>query len=126
MTRPGVEIDGAKELRRQLRVFQSGIDGLKEIHRDAAELVGERAAELVPVRSGLLRSTIRASGQAAGAVVRAGYGRVPYAAPIHFGWPRRGIRPTPFLYDAADHRRQEVIDLYEERVADLKREYGLD
>lgn len=125
MTKPTVTVEGARELRRQLKAFQSGIDGLKEVHRDTGELVGREAARLVPVRTGLLRSTIRASGQAAGAVVRAGFARVPYAAPIHFGWPDRRIAPQPFLYDALDNRRAEVIDMYEERVEGLIRKYDL-
>jgi hypothetical protein len=58
--------------------------------------------------------------------VRAGRTSVPYAGPIHFGWPAHNIEPTPFLYDALDQRRSEVIDLYEQRVGDLIRKNGLD
>ncbi len=126
MTSTKIRVDGGRELRRQLKAFQSGIDGLKEIHRDTGELVGREAARLVPVRSGLLKSTIRAAGQASGAVVRAGFGRVPYAGPIHFGWPSHNISPTPFLYDALDARHDEVIDMYEKRVDGLIKKYDLD
>lgn len=126
MTKPTLEVEGARKLRRQLKAFQSGIDGLKEVHREAGELVGDLAAQFVPVRTGLLQSTIRVSGQAAGAVVRAGFGRVPYAGPIHFGWPSRGIAPSPFLYDALDIRHDEVIAMYNDRVGDLIKKYDLD
>jgi hypothetical protein len=123
--KPELTIEGARELRRQLKAFQGGIDGMKQIHKETGELVGREAAKLVPVRSGLLQATIRASGQAAGAVVRAGFARVPYAGPIHFGWPARGISPSPFLYDALDARRGEVIQMYEDRVADLIKKHDL-
>lgn len=126
MTKPTLTVEGARELRRQLKAFEAGIDGLKEAHRDSGELVGREAARLVPVRSGLLKSTIRASGQAAGAVVRAGFARAPYAGPIHFGWPKRHIAPQPFLYDALDARHDEVIAMYEERVNGLIKKYDLD
>lgn len=136
MTEPWFAVDGARELRRQLKAVQSGIDGMKEVHRETAELVGDRAADLVPVRTGRLQATIRASGQAAGAVVRAGFASVPYAGPIHFGWPTRPnsdkgwrggpIVPQPFLYDALDDRHDEVIRMYEQRVDDLIRKHDLD
>lgn len=116
--------------------MQSGIDNLRDLHKDLGELVGDRAAQLVPVRSGRLKGTIRAAGQATGAVVRAGYAVVPYAGPIHFGWPSRPntqkgwrggpIAPSPFLYDALDDRRSEVFDDYERRVGKLISDFGLD
>jgi len=33
--------------------------------------------------------------------VQAGRASVPYAGPIHWGWPARNIEPQPFLTDAA-------------------------
>lgn len=136
MTKPVLSVEGARELRRQLKAFQSGIDGMKEVHRETGELVGREAARLVPFRTGTLQATIRAAGQASGAVVRAGFARTPYAGPIHFGWPSRPnsakgwrggpIKPSPFLYDALDARHDEVIDMYEQRVADLIKKYDLD
>ena len=115
--------------------MQRGIDDLRDLHRQLGELVGDRAADLVPVRSGRLRGTIRAAGQATGAVVRAGYAVVPYAGPVHFGWPSRPdaqrgwrggpIAPNPFLYEALDQRRDEVFADYERRVGRLVDEHGL-
>lgn len=126
MTKPGIKIEGERELRKALRAVESGIDGLREVHRDAAELVGAEAARLVPVRSGKLQATIRAAGQAAGAVVRAGYASVPYAGPIHFGWAKRNIAPQPFLYDALDRRHDEVIETYQRQLDELVKRHGLD
>jgi hypothetical protein len=48
--------------------------------------------------------------------VTAGSRSVPYAGPIHFGWPRHNIKPQPFLYDAADRRINDVVNVYEKRV----------
>ena len=42
----------------------------------------------------------------------AGRKAVPYAGPIHFGWPARNIEPQPFLYDALDDKADEVAHLY--------------
>ena len=121
-----ITVEGGRELRKALRAVENGTADLKGVHKETGELVGATAARLVPRRKGVLQSTIRAAGQAAGAVVRAGYAVVPYAGPIHFGWPSRGIAPTPFLYDALDYRRAEVIEMYQDRVNDLIRKHGLD
>ena len=126
MLKPKVDVEGQKELRKALKQVESGISDLKGVHGQAAEVVAVQARSLVPKRTGLLESTIRAAGQAAGGVVRSGTAAVRYAGPIHFGWAEHGIEPSPFLYDALDMRATEVLDLYEKQVNDLIRLHGLD
>ena len=99
---------------------------LKDAHKQAAAVVVRDAVLLVPKRSGALAKTIRAAGLQSSAEVRAGRASVPYAGPIHFGWPNRPnkakkwrggpIRPNPFLYKAVDRRRNDVLKVYERRV----------
>lgn len=115
-----VEVEGARELRRALKRLDGNLADLRDVHRDAAEAVRSEAASLVPVLTGRLRSTIRVSARNVQASVLAG-GRslVPYAGPIHFGWRARNIEPQPFLYEAADRRRGEVLDVYQRGVAKL-------
>lgn len=125
MTKPTLRVEGARELRRALKQVEGGVADLKEIHAAAATLVKEQALYLVPRRSGLLASTVRSSGQVSAGVVRSGRAGVPYAGPIHFGWPARNIAPQPFLYDALDERRDEVFEMYEQRVGELVRRSGL-
>ena len=117
--KPAITIHGLREIRRNLDGLDDAIADLKAIHEEAAGLVEAAASPLVPRRSGTLAGTLRSSGTKTGARVKAGYKRVPYAGPIHFGWPARGIRPQPFLYDALDRRRNAVVDLYEDRVDKL-------
>lgn len=126
MTKPSIKVDGARELRKALKAVDGGIADLKSVHADAAQIVEQRATQLVPRRSGLLAGSLRSSGQAAGGVVRAGRAAVPYAGVIHFGWPGHNISPQPFLYDALDDRTRQVIDVYEKRVNDLIDKHGLD
>lgn len=112
-----IYVDGLDRLARLLRDADADLlEELKAGNRDDAELVAGTARTLVPRRTGLLERTIRAGATRKSGVVRAGTKRVPYAAPIHFGWPRRHIAPQPFLYDALDRRRRELIDLYQKRV----------
>jgi len=127
-----VRIEGMRELRKKIRVVLDEMDEqaargeLKNMNQEAAEIVRQRALTLVPVRTGQLRETLRAAGTQKSARVRAGFKRVPYAGPIHFGWAIRGIRPQPFLYDALDQRRREVFQHYDRQISSLIKQYGLD
>ena len=111
---------------------------VKEVNAEAAKLVEKRAKQIVPVRSGALQRSIRSSGQLGKGVVRAGGRGVPYAEPIHWGWPTRPRRPwgtpgrtgggpfgkQPFLTDALDDERREIVKLYERELERLARKYS--
>ena len=99
---------------------------MKETHRNAGEVVASLARTLAPSRTGQLSKTIRSNPTQRQGRVSIGRGvSVPYAAPIHFGWPARRIKPQPFVYDALDNRRDEIFRLYEDRVGLLIREHNL-
>lgn len=117
-----VELEGAAKLRRALKKAGHDLTELKAEHAKIAKLVAGRAAMRAPVKTGRLRESIRSSGTNAAAVVRAGRASVPYAGPIHWGWPSRPkpakgwrggpIKATPFIYDAADDTRQQWEHVY--------------
>ena len=127
MTQPAAQIQGGREMRRKLKQVGDDMTDLKELHKRLADDVAGTAKTKVPARSGRLQRSIRGSGTKAMAKVRAGNNRksgptsVPYAAPIHFGWAVRGIKPQPFLYEALDDRRQEVVDRYNAEVRRIVR-----
>jgi len=83
-----------------------------------------------------LAGSIRTTGTKTGGYVRAGSRKaVPYAGPVHFGWPTRPnpakgwrggpIRPNPFLYDALDARREQVQDMFYKGITKVARKAGL-
>jgi hypothetical protein len=111
-----VEVEGAARLRRTLRAAGSDLEDLKAAHRSASQIVADAAADAAPVRSGLLRDTVRASGTKTAGIVRAGFARVPYAGPIHWGWPARGIRANPFISDAARATEGRWLGEYQSHV----------
>ena len=119
--RPGIQVEGLKGLVRALK--RAGADDLlaelKAANAEAAETVKDTARPGVPRRSGALAASLRSSATPRAGVVRIGKARVPYAGPVHFGWPARGIKPNTFLYDALDRRAGEVADLYHQRVERL-------
>lgn len=114
-----IRVEGLKQLRKELKAAGVGYAELKGVGLQAATIVSQAAKPIAPQVTGALAGSIRPAGQAKGAVVRAGSAAVPYAGPIHFGWPAHHIEPHPFLYEAADARVDEVRDLYQQRVQDI-------
>lgn len=117
----------ADELRRALRYL--GDAGLKkelrEANKSAAAVVVDAALPNVPVLTGRLRRSVRATGSQRGASVKAGNVGVPYAAAIHWGRKRGGvIKARPFLWNAAEasqHRVLSVFDRAMDRLLDKLR-----
>lgn len=125
--RAAVDVQGGRELRRKFKEAGDDMSDLKDLHLRLADDVAGTAKTLVPVRTGRLRNSIRGSGTKTSARVKVGNNRksgpsaLPYAKPIHFGWAARGIKPQPFIYEALDDRRQEVIDAYNDEVRQIIR-----
>lgn len=128
--RPQLELVGYRQLKRELRQLgDEAVESLKQTNKQAADLVADTARPEIPVRSGRLKGTLRTTGTMRGGVVRLGRKAVPYAGPIHFGWPNRPdaakgwrggpIAPNPFLYDAMDKRVQDVMDVYSKYLETL-------
>ena len=120
------EIEGLREVQKALNKFSDATrKEMKSTHLQAAEIVVGASKRFVPIKTGALAQSIRASAVMTGGRVRVGSASVPYAGPIHFGWPARSIKPQPFIYDALDTRRGEVSRLYEKRIAVLMFKYDL-
>jgi len=115
------QIEGLKEVMKDLRALSTDSrEDMKDTHRRAGDIVAAAAKPLAPVLTGRLSSTITSSPTQYQGRVRIGRGQsVPYAGPIHFGWPARRIAPQSFVYDALDSRREEVLQTYERRMNDL-------
>lgn len=122
----GIKVEGLEELRRQFADAPKEMrKQLRVANKAAAAPIVERAQVLVPVRSGTLRRSIKATSNVTDAFVKAGgVNAVPYAGIIHFGWPKRNIRPRPFLYQAADQRIDQVHAAYEKAAAKLAATIG--
>lgn len=111
-----IEINGASQLARTMRKAGADAKDLKAVNRKAADVVVPAAQGLAPVRSGRLEGSIRAGATQKAGVVRAGRKAVPYAGPIHWGWPGHHIKPHPFLADAAKQTEPGWVALYEQEI----------
>lgn len=108
----GVRIEGLDELARSMRKAGVDIDELKDAHWRAASIVAARAAQIAPQRTGKLAGSIRAARQVKRARVMAGRTSVPYAAPIHWGWPAHNISANPYMSNAAQQTEPEWTAAY--------------
>jgi len=125
-----VKIEGLSKVQRQLRKLSSDALDLNkseflETNKKVAEIIIGESKKYVPVLTGALAETVRNVSTKKSAKVRAGNVGVPYAGPIHFGWPSRRIKPNPFFYDAIDRRRSEVASRYADLIDALTSKYDL-
>lgn len=109
----GLKVEGARELRRQLRDAGDDLEDLKAANAQAAKIAAAAGASRAPVRSGALERSVRSSGTKTAGIVRAGRKSVPYANPIHWGWFKRHIKPHPFLSYGAQESQPQWIKVYE-------------
>lgn len=109
----GIKVNGYKAAIKALQTIGVPNSEIKAAASSAGELVAAEARNLVPVRTGALRNTIKVSALLKGIAIRAGNdGKVPYANPIHWGWYKRHIRPNPFFAKALGITRTEVFNTY--------------
>lgn len=117
-----VRVEGGRELRRRLRTIEGGLANLKTEHRWVADYVLSAAAPGAPRRTGRLASNGRASGTQTASIVRYGGARVPYAGPIHYGWPDRHISPHPWVIDAAQNTQGVWLNRFNSAIHRLVEE----
>ena len=91
-----IKLDGARQLRRTLKDAEANLDDLKDINREAANIGLNAARPAIPVLTGRLAGSARAAGTKTAAIIRFGTKAIPYANPIHWGWPKRNIAANKF------------------------------
>jgi hypothetical protein len=131
-----VQVDGLNELNRNLRALRDRElnNKVRAVNKMAAEVVKPEARRTAPeghrdakssrrYRPGKLEKSVTVVASAKGAQVKAGSAsRVPYAGAIHFGFPRRHIRPNRFLFRAMARKSDEVSATYEREIENVLRE----
>lgn len=118
-----IKVEGLRDTIKDLQALGAEKQDFVDINLEAAEILMSAARPLVPVRSGKLLGTMRASKTVQYAQVQLGKAKVPYAAPIHYGWYydrnnfiKKNIKPNPFLAKALRQNYDEIIKRYNESV----------
>lgn len=116
-----VRIEGLPKLRRELREAGESLEDLKGTHRQISGLVASRGKSAGPRKSGALLASVRPSAATSAIRVMAGRAAVPYAGPIHWGWPSRNIGAQPWIRQAATATQSQWLGMYEQGI---ERELG--
>lgn len=121
-----VKVEGLSLLQRRLKVLdETAPKAIKALNRESAEVALPFIRELVPVQSGDLLGTVRAGATARSGYVRAGSSAVPYAPPIHWGWPARDIVASLFLTRGLGAAEPTIVAGWRKGVLELVDEVGL-
>jgi hypothetical protein len=113
-----LQVEGLRRLRRDLRAFGESTEDLKSANAAVASLVARAAAPRAPRATGRLAGSGRGNRAVGRATVSFGGATVPYAGPIHWGWPARGIPEHAFIPEAAQATEAQWVALY---TADVER-----
>ena len=111
-----VKVAGANKLRRELKRAGLDMEDLREAHDRAARMVAADSRATAPRRTGALAGSLRGAGTKGRASVRAGYARIPYAGPIHWGWPARNIAAQPWILQTAERTEPAWYGIYLQAV----------
>lgn len=116
MAEPILKVEGLANLRRTLKRAGVEVGELKELNRQAANVVAPSARAGIRNRTGRLAGTGRVGATQKAGIVRFGNARVPYAGPIHYGWPARRIEANPFATNAAQATEPVWTALYQRGI----------
>ena len=89
-----VRVVGLSTLTRTMREAEVDVEDLKDVNEAIARLAALAIRSEAPSRSGRLASSVRGNRAKGKAAVRLGGARIPYAGPVHWGWPTRPSHPT--------------------------------
>jgi len=119
-----LSVKGDKELVRALDHMERDVQDLTDTNLRAARIVAQDAQKRSPKRSGKLARSVRVRAKETSGSVVFGGRLVPYAGPIHNGWPKHNIKANPFLTEALAARAGQVAEEYERRIGDLVERVG--
>ena len=120
-----IRVEGLNDIVRRLQDLGADVDDLKDV---MARISTEGAHVLqgyVPVKSGKLRASARGNRAKGKAVVTVGRSTVPYAAPINYGWPARGIEAADFTGKTDQAMEPRAVLLLEQGIEELIRKRNL-
>lgn len=111
-----VEVEGVDKLVREMKAAGLDVRDLSKAGRAAAKIVLAEGRARAPRRSGTLARSMRVRVSRTKAGILGGNNAVPYAAPIHWGWPDRHIRENQFLSRAAVTTQNKWLPEYVKAV----------
>lgn len=111
-------VEGLNALRRTMRKAGADVSALREANLNAAKIVLPIAQAMAPRSTGRLAASIRATATPRAGSIKTGRKKIPYAGPIHWGWPARNIEPNPWVATAAHDSESLWVEEYVKHVSD--------
>lgn len=118
-----VRVQGLGSTLRAMSKAGSDAEDMRDLMHTLGGIVVQAASP--PTQSGRLATTLRAGRGKTKAVVRAGGARAKYAGVIHYGWPARNIAPNPFLTNAINQTRPQILAGLNDGLGDLLQKHNL-
>lgn len=116
VNRSGYKVQGLSQVVRALQQMGVEVDDLKDAFSKIADKAADAASAAAPRKSGRLAGDIRGNRAKSKAVVTAGRASVPYAGPINYGWPSRGIAPALFMQKADQQMQPVAVQMLEDEI----------
>jgi hypothetical protein len=120
-----VQVEGLREYIRALEQAGVEVEDMKDVFGEIASESADVARPVVPRRTGALAGTVRGNRAKNKAVVTIGKARTPYAGPIIWGWPSRGIRASPVVPRTNQYMETRAPELLETGLERLMEGLGL-
>ncbi len=120
-----VRVEGLRELNRAFTKAGGDVEDLKDVNAGISDLIATTARAEAPHLTGATQASVKGNRAKGKAVVKAGGARVPWAAPIHWGWPARNIEPDMFLSEAVEQNSEQILTQYEDGIDKALRKNGL-
>lgn len=114
-----VRITGLGKTVRALSKAGADSEDMKSLMHAIGNMVISHAGP--PVLSGRLAGDMRAGRGKTKAVIRVGRASVPYAGPIHYGWPARNIKAQPFYITALQSSQGKALQMLDDGLEDILR-----
>jgi hypothetical protein len=91
-----IRVEGVSRLVSTMRKAEVDVDELRDVTVAAGAIAAAAIRPLIPVRTGRLAASARSNRAARRSTVSVGRASLPYAGPIHWGWPARKIKGAEF------------------------------
>lgn len=101
-----VQLKGAGQLAKSLKKAGADMKDLRDLNKQAAQIVAPEAKTLAPKKTGRLAKSVRAGNN----------GKVKYAGVINYGWPKHSIKATLFANKAAKNTEPQWTQVYADAV----------
>lgn len=121
----GVEVEGLRETVRSLEKAGVEVADLKEVFAPIAAEAADVTRGFLPRRSGKLMSSARGNKAKNKAVVTIGRASVPYAGPIIYGWPKRGIKAARTNVKVDQVMETRAPQMLEDGIYRIFEKYGI-